>query len=154
MIRKILFVCMGNICRSPSAEAVFKQQLKLQGLTDQYLVESAGTHSYHIGNPPDKRSIQAALKRGMDMRNYQARKVSFEDFERFDFLIAMDDSNYRDLQKMTSEHHHNKILKMMGFSNSNSYQQVPDPYYGQSDGFELVLDLLEDASEGLLRRIG
>jgi len=146
----VLFVCMGNICRSPSAQGVFEKLIVEKNLQSVVSVDSAGTHGYHIGGTPDSRSILAALNRNIDIGLQRARKVSKEDFETFDYIIAMDDDNYHDLLVLSPIEHRNKLHKMMAFSPHSKYMQVPDPYYGGEKGFELVLDLLQNASIGLL----
>jgi len=149
-MKKILFVCMGNICRSPSAEAVFTQLVKQQGLLHDFVIDSAGTHSYHVGSPPDRRSMRAARNRGIEMSHLRARQVVAEDFARFDWLVVMDRANQDSLQQMFPALDQNKVMSMMGFADQPAHTEVPDPYYGGNDGFELVLDLLEEASVGLL----
>ena len=148
-VHEVLFVCMGNICRSPTAEAVFRQWVKKQGKEKSFEIDSAGTHAYHVGNKPDARSMKAALKRGIDMSQQRARQVEAADFERFDWLVVMDDENRRNLKNNFSEANHDKVINMMRFAPQSGFLEVPDPYYGQGDGFELVLDLLLAASEGL-----
>lgn len=143
---------MGNICRSPSAEAVFRQVVKARGLDKQYVIDSAGTHAYHVGEAPDKRSQKAALKRGIDMSAQRARQVVADDFDRFDYLIAMDKSNLAGMVALADASKHHKAQLMMDFAQTD-FSEVPDPYYGGGDGFELVLDLLEQACEGLLEQI-
>jgi len=140
---------MGNICRSPTAEAVFRQWVKKQGKEKSFEIDSAGTHAYHVGNKPDARSMKAALKRGIDMSQQRARQVEAADFERFDWLVVMDDENRRNLKNNFSEANQDKVINMMRFAPQSGFLEVPDPYYGQGDGFELVLDLLLAASEGL-----
>ncbi len=147
----ILFICMGNICRSPSAEAVFTQMVKEAGLEQEFVIDSAGTHSYHIGSKPDQRSIRAAKKRGIEMQHLRARQVVIEDYERFDYLITMDELNRENLAAMFHGQDQSKVHSMMSFVENKAYDEVPDPYYGTDDGFELVLDLLTDANMGLLR---
>ena len=149
-VKKILFVCMGNICRSPSAEAVFNQLIKDRGLSQFFEIDSAGTHSYHIGSQPDGRSIQAAKRRGIQMSHLRARQVIEDDYHRFDWLVVMDQENQHNLARMFPVMPQDKVIPMMRFAADAGYDEVPDPYYGAGDGFELVLDLLEQASQGLL----
>lgn len=149
-MKKILFVCMGNICRSPTAQGVFKKKLAKHGLTGKYLADSAGTHSYHVGSPPDQRAAEAAARRGIDLSHQRARQVSQADFDVFDLLVAMDNSNYRDLLGMCDEAGIDKVHRMMDFARNKLFDEVPDPYYGGEHGFDRVLDLLEDACEGLI----
>jgi protein-tyrosine phosphatase len=149
--KKILFVCMGNICRSPSAEAVFKGMALKEGLIGKFEIDSAGTGGWHAGEPADKRMQKHAVKRGYDLTSI-ARKFDPEtDFDRHDLIVAMDDENILALKSMArNEGDLKKIRKMTDFSKEWNYDEVPDPYYGGEEGFELVLDLLEDACEGLL----
>lgn len=150
---KVLFVCMGNICRSPSAEAVFRELVKGRGLESSFVIDSAGTHGYHIGNPPDRRSIAAAARRGVDMRDLRARRFEAVDFERFDYLLAMDNDNRaRMLALADGESQQQKLSLMLDYADTE-LTEVPDPYYGELDGFEQVLDLLEEACTGLLQAI-
>lgn len=150
---KVLFVCMGNICRSPSAEAVFRELVKGRGLESSFVIDSAGTHGYHIGNPPDRRSIAAAARRGVEMRDLRARRFEAVDFERFDYLLAMDNDNRaRMLALADGESQQQKLSLMLDYADTE-LTEVPDPYYGELDGFEQVLDLLEEACTGLLQAI-
>lgn len=150
---KVLFVCMGNICRSPSAQGVFEKYVKDNGLKSQFSIDSAGTHSYHVGGKPDSRSAQAAIMREIDIRNQRARKISQADCDTFDYIVVMDNDNYTNVKLMCPKQYQNKIYKMMDFAPSSKYSEVPDPYYGGDQGFELVLDLLENASICLLNHI-
>lgn len=150
---KILFVCMGNICRSPTAEGVFREKVNAAGLQDKIKIESAGTHAYHIGEPPDQRSQKAAIKRGFDLSKQRARKVSNNDFIEFDYIFAMDMSNEEDLNSICPSGMEDKIHLFLNFALNSNTQEVPDPYYGRGNGFEVVLDLIEDASEGLLNHL-
>lgn len=150
---KILFVCMGNICRSPSAEGVFRHKVSEAGLSDRIHIDSAGTHAYHIGNPPDPRSQQAALKRNFDLSAQRARKVKVNDFAEFDYVIAMDISNEEDLQAICPEGLEDKIYLFLKFARNTDKKEVPDPYYGGINGFEIVLDLIEDAADGLIAHL-
>ena len=151
---KVLFVCMGNICRSPSAEAVFRQIVEQNRLADVISIDSAGTHAYHIGETPDSRSQIAAQQRGIDMSLQRARKVHSTDFEQFDYILAMDHSNYYDLMHLAkTESQRQKIALFMDFAEAWQETEVPDPYYGGGRGFEQVLDQVEAASQGLLQTI-
>ena len=151
-IISVLFVCMGNICRSPTAEGVFRHHASEAGLSDRVFVDSAGTHAYHVGEPPDRRAIAAAERRGVSLLDLRARRVSDADFDRFDYIIAMDVDNVAQLQEQGSPEHHSKVRLFLDFS-PGSEQEVPDPYYGGAAGFERVLDLVEDASRGLLETL-
>ena len=146
----VLFVCMGNICRSPTAEGVFRQHVAEAGLEASVHADSAGTHAYHSGNRPDHRASEAAERRGYSLSGMQARKVNSMDFESFDFILAMDDENLLNLREMADVEHHSKIRLFLEFSATAGLREVPDPYYGGSSGFEKVLDLVEDASQALL----
>lgn len=150
----VLFVCMGNICRSPTADAVFKHHVRSAGLEHLIHVDSAGTHAYHIGEPPDRRSQQAALKRGYGMQGLRARRVTPEDFSRFRYILAMDHHNLEELQQDCPSQYIDRLGLFLQYGNQwSTHQEVPDPYYGGSHGFERVLDLVENASQGLLRHI-
>ena len=144
---------MGNICRSPSAQGVFEKFVDDNGLKSQFNIDSAGTHSYHVGGKPDSRSAQAAIQRGIDIRHQMARKIVQADFESFDCIIVMDNDNHMNVKMVCPPQYQYKIHKMMEFAPSSKYSEVPDPYYGGEQGFELVLDLLENASIGLLEHI-
>ena len=148
----ILFVCMGNICRSPTAEGVFRYHVSQAGLDERVMIDSAGTHAYHVGEPPDRRAMAAAARRGMSLEGIRARRVADEDFERFDYIIAMDEDNLYRLKDQSPPEHHEKLRLFLEFSSSNQ-REVPDPYYGGSAGFERVLELVEDASRGLLETL-
>jgi len=150
---KVLFVCMGNICRSPTAEGVFRHVVKESKLSDRIHVDSAGTHAYHIGNPPDPRAQEASIKRDIDLSSQRARKVKKDDFTQFDYVIVMDHSNYSDLDALCPAEQKNNLRLFLEFSNHFDEDEVPDPYYGGEQGFEHVLDLVEDASRGLLQNI-
>lgn len=150
---RILFVCMGNICRSPTAEAVFRRMVEEAGATERFDVDSAGTHAYHIGNPPDERSMRAAKRRGYDMTALRARQVGREDFMKFDHILAMDMDNLSILKRIAGPEHEGKARLFMEFSDEYQEKEVPDPYYGGAQGFEIVLDRIESASNGLLQAI-
>ena len=143
---------MGNICRSPTAEGVFRQKVEQNNLQNQISIDSAGTHAYHVGNSPDKRAQEAALKRDIDLSNQHARRVHADDFSEFDYIIAMDESNMEDLLAICPVDYEDRLHLLLAFSDSEQ-SEVPDPYYGQGRGFEIVLNLVEDASEGLLKHI-
>ena len=149
----ILFVCMGNICRSPTAQGVFLHKLREAGLQDRVLVDSAGTHAYHIGEAPDARAQQAARGRQIDLSDQRARKVLAEDFSRFDYVLAMDAENLAMLQSLCPPEHCGKARLFLGFASRLGERDVPDPYYGGHGGFEHVLDLVEAASEGLIAHL-
>lgn len=150
----VLFVCMGNICRSPTADAIFRHQVKAAGLGQEIKVDSAGTHSYHIGHSPDERAQGAALKRGYDMHDLRARSVEAEDFSRFDYILAMDNDNLSILEERCPPQYKHKLALLMQYSEKHSADdEVSDPYYGGKQGFENVLDKVEAASEGLLEHI-
>lgn len=150
MKTKILFVCLGNICRSPTAEAVFRAKVEGAGLGEGFEIDSAGTLAYHQGKPADGRMIEHAGLRGYVLTSI-ARKVLLADFERFDLLVAMDEENYRELRALApDEAGRGKVVRMMGYAPGCGVTEVPDPYYGGAEGFERVLDLLEAACEGLL----
>ena len=150
---RILFVCMGNICRSPTAEGVFRYVLAQRAPDLEVEIDSAGTHDYHVGSPPDRRAIEAARRRGIDLSPLRARQVRPEDFERFDLILAMDEENLEELQRRAPSGIHRRIRLLMDFAPDAVSRRVPDPYYGGSQGFEEVLDLLEEASEGLLNEL-
>ena len=151
---KILFVCLGNICRSPSAEAVMKAIVKNAGMADSFEIDSAGIIGYHAGEPADQRMQRHALQRDIHLTSISRAVKSPGDFEYFDYIIGMDDQNMSDLfERCPSEDYSTKISKMTDYCTSHSNTSVPDPYYGGAAGFELVLDILEDACQGLLDSI-
>ena len=150
---RILFVCMGNICRSPTAEGVFRRLLAERAPGVEIEVDSAGTHDYHVGDPPDPRSIAAAARRGVDLRRLRAREVRDEDFERFDLIIAMDRLNRETLLERSPAPFRERIRLFMEFAGDSEVEDVPDPYYGGALGFERVLDLAEEAAAGLLDEV-
>ena len=150
---KILFVCMGNICRSPTAEAVFHKLVEQEGLQRLIGIDSAGTHAYHTGSPPDRRAAAAAAKRGYDLTPLRARQVGDADFERFDYVLAMDRDNLEILIDICPQQHQDKLRLFMEFSANHAQREVPDPYYGGAQGFENVLTMVEDAAQGLLKHL-
>lgn len=149
----VLFICMGNICRSPSAEGVFRYLVEKAGLQERIQIDSAGTHDYHVGEPPDERAQRHAAKRGYDLCRLRARQIDAKDFERFDLLLAMDWVNFSALEAECPEEHRHKLRRLMEFATRHDSEVVPDPYYGSPQGFEKVLDYLEDACEGLLAHV-
>jgi len=149
----VLFVCLGNICRSPTAEGVFRKLVAEQGLAEMFLIDSAGTATFHIGEPPDRRSQAAALRRGIDLSGLRARKARAEDFRRFDYVLAMDDDNHASLSAICPFGEEHRLHLLLDFAEGVKGRDVPDPYYSRGNGFELVLDLIEIASKGLLEHI-
>jgi protein-tyrosine phosphatase len=150
---KVLFVCLGNICRSPTAEAVFRAISAREAPELGIEVDSAGTAAYHIGHPPDRRSQEAALRRGYDLAPLRARQVDIGDFDHFDLVLAMDRENLDDLRALAPSGAHDRIRLFLEFAPGAQEHDVPDPYYGGPTGFERVLDLVEAASSGLLRHL-
>ena len=150
---KVLLVCMGNICRSPTAEGVFRAQVEAAGLAKKIHIDSAGTHDYHIGDTPDGRAQAAAAKRGYDLSRLRGRQVGREDFETYDYILAMDMQNLTRMQTQCPAKHAHKIGLFMEYSKNFLEREVPDPYYGGGAGFEKVLDMVEDAGQGLLAHL-
>jgi len=150
----VLFVCTGNICRSPTAEGIFRKFVADAGMSEAIIADSAGTHDYHVGEPPDPRAQDAASQRGYDLSALRARRVERGDFERFDLIVAMDRGHQRALSRFAPPATAGKIRLMMSFASSRGQEDVPDPYYGGPEDFESVLDLLEDAVRGLLDSLG
>ena len=153
MAHKLLFVCLGNICRSPSAENIMNYLVQQKGLENQIICDSAGTSSYHIGASPDRRMQAAASRRGIKLVG-QARQFEASDFEQFDLILAMDRSNYRDILKLDSDSiYGDKVRLMCDFASQHRDREVPDPYYGGEAGFDHVINLLLDACDGLLEEV-
>jgi len=150
---KVLFVCMGNICRSPTAEAVFRAKVEEAGLAQQILIDSVGTHDYHIGKPPDTRTQHAAKQRGYDMSMLRGRQVEVADFTRFDYVLAMDNANMAILYRLCPKEQRDRLGLFLEYASRYREREVPDPYYGGEDGFERVLDMVEDGAAGLLLHI-
>ncbi len=150
---KVLFVCLGNICRSPTAHGVFLHLVEREGLADQIEVDSAGTHAYHVDDPPDPRAQAAAAKRGVDLSLLRARRALQEDFQVFDYVLAMDRGNYAHLSALCPAGAEDKLRLFLSFAPELGEDEVPDPYYGGTAGFERVLDMIESAAEGLLADI-
>ncbi len=149
----VLFVCMGNICRSPTAEAVFRAKVAAAGWQDRIHIDSAGTHDYHIGSPPDNRTQIAAKQRGYDLSALRGRQVTVQDFNVFDYVLAMDLANLAILQRLRPADAKGHLGLFLAFARSHSQREVPDPYYGGAAGFERVLDMVEDAAAGLLTHV-
>ncbi|MEQ3636641.1 low molecular weight protein-tyrosine-phosphatase [Alcanivorax sp.] len=149
----VLFVCLGNICRSPTAEVVFRARVKAAGLEDRIHIDSVGTGDWHIGKAPDPRTQEAALRRGYSMAALRARQVSPADFANFDWVLAMDNTNLADLEVMRPASYQGTLARFLDFAEHTAVQEVPDPYYGGEDGFDTVLDLIEESADGLLRRV-
>lgn len=152
-MRSVLFVCTGNICRSPTADGVFRHLVREAGLETRVRVDSAGTHGYHVGEPPDERTRHHASRRGYDLSALRARQVAREDFETFDLVLAMDRGHLRILQRLAPPEHHHKLRLFMEYATTRRRDEVPDPYYGGTRGFEDVLDMVEDAARGLLAEL-
>lgn len=150
---RVLFVCMGNICRSPTAQGVFRMLLERDGLVGMVETDSAGTHAYHVGQPPDPRTQQTALRRGIDLSDLRARLVEPEDFLRFEYVLVMDQDNYHNVAPICPPGEEHKLLLLMDFAPEFRTREVPDPYYGGSSGFDRVFDMVEAAAEGLLQEI-
>lgn len=153
MVIKVLFVCMGNICRSPTAEGVFRHMLREKNLEEKVEVDSAGTHGYHVGESPDQRTQRAAASRRYDLSNMRARKVAAQDLSYFDLILAMDHNNLDVLKRICPVDKHERLGLLMSYSKNFDDDEVPDPYYGLGHGFDLVLDMIEDAAAGLIESI-
>lgn len=150
---RVLFVCMGNICRSPTAHGVFRHMVERHGLEEWFEIDCAGTHTYHLDMPPDPRAQEASRRRGIDIGHLRARQVTAEDFERFDYVLAMDTDNRDILLSLCPQDQAHKLSLLMAFAPELDIQEVPDPYYGGASGFERVIDMIENATEGLLVHI-
>lgn len=150
---KVLFVCMGNICRSPTAQGVFERMVSEAGLAEFVQIDSAGTHAYHVGEPPDRRAQAAARKRGYDLSAQRARRISPLDFASYDYVLVMDEDNLADARSSCPPEHAHKLALLMHYAPEHGLREVPDPYYGGESGFDRVLDMVEAASRGLLAEI-
>lgn len=153
MTYRVLLVCMGNICRSPTAEGVLRQMIRMSNLGAKIEVDSAGTHGYHVGEAPDTRTQRAAALRGYNLSQLRARKVARQDLDYFDLVLAMDKNNLDNLQRLARPDQMQKIKLFMEYAKSFDDDEVPDPYYGLGHGFDLVLDMVEDASRGLIAEV-
>jgi len=149
----VLFVCMGNICRSPTAEGVFTKLVKEAGLEDAIRIDSAGTHGYHVGASPDERARETAITRGIDMGHLQARQVLPKDVDEFDYVLTMDRGNFENTMGLSTGENRDRIHMFMDFAENRPEAEVPDPYYGGPEGFENVFDMVEEAAAGLLAHI-
>lgn len=150
---KVLFVCMGNICRSPTAEGVFRHIVREAGLEERIVADSAGTHAYHVGHPPDNRAQATAQIRGIDIGDLRARRVSDKDFEDYHYVLAMDSDNYEILIDLCPAEYRTRVRYFLDFATELNEKEVPDPYYGGTKGFERVFDLVDNAARGLLADI-
>ena len=150
---KVLFVCMGNICRSPTAQGVFERLIAAEGLAHAVTTDSAGTAAYHVGHPPDGRAAAAAAKRGVDLAGYRARQVAVRDFHDFHLVLAMDRDNFAAMERIVPAGRESRLRMFLEFAPDFSADDVPDPYYGGADGFERVLDMIEAGSRGVLAHI-
>ncbi len=150
---RVLFVCLGNICRSPTAEGVFRALVESEGLTGQIEIDSAGTHAYHIGEGPDPRSQEAAARRGIDLSSLRGRRATEADIKEFDYVLAMDQENYANLMQLAPIQLESRVRRLMEFAPERPEDDVPDPYFGGEGGFDRVLDMIEDAARGLLADI-
>ncbi len=151
MKKRILFVCMGNICRSPTGEGVFRHLVEERGFTDRIEIDSAGTIGYHAGEPPDERMTEAAARRGIRLEDQRARQFRVADFESFDLILAMDRSNFNEIKCLDREGRYTKKVKLfLDYHPTTKNRDMPDPYYGGPEGFEKVLDLIQETAEPLL----
>ena len=152
-MKKILFVCLGNICRSPLAEGYFRRLVDTEGLTNSFIIDSAGTSDWNLGQPPDSRAVNAAIRDGIDLSMLRARQVEEQDFVEFDYILAMDSENLASLRHLAAAEYHHKLYLMMDFAGDGSELEVPDPYYGGESGFKRVLEMIDQAASGLLRHL-
>lgn len=150
---RVLFVCLGNICRSPTAEGAFRKLVQEQGLAKHVEIDSAGTHAYHVGAPPDTRAQQAARQRGIDLSGLRGRQATARDIEQFDYVLAMDRENHENLLDICPDGLEHKVRLFMEFAPARPEKEVPDPYFGGPAGFDRVLDMIEEAAAGLLKDI-
>jgi protein-tyrosine phosphatase len=149
----VLFVCMGNICRSPMAHGVFERRINEAGLGYLVRVDSAGTHAYHVGSPPDERAQRTAMSRGVDLSRQRARLLEADDFQRHDYVLVMDEENLHNALRICPEEYRERVRLLLEFAEARGEREVPDPYYGGSAGFERVIDMVEDAVEGFMAHL-
>ena len=150
---RVLMVCLGNLCRSPTAEAVLRKKVHEAGLDGRIEVDSAGTADYHVDSPPDRRAIAHGERRGLAMKQLRGRQVSSGDFDRFDFILAMDDDNLANLNRIRPAGSRAEVALLMSYAPQAGAREVPDPYYGGTEGFEIVLDLVESAADGFIAAV-
>jgi len=150
---RVLFVCLGNICRSPTAEGVFRALVETEGLINKIEIDSAGTHAYHVGEGPDPRSQEAAARRGIDLSTLRGRRATEADIKEFDYVLAMDQENYAHLKSLAPTNLTSRVRLLMQYAPERQENEVPDPYFGGEGGFDRVLDMIEDAAVGLLADI-
>lgn len=150
---RVLFVCLGNICRSPTAEGVFRALVESEGLAGKIEIDSAGTHAYHVGEGPDPRAQDAAARRGIDLSPLRGRRATTADIREFDYVLAMDEDNYANLLHIAPMQYESRVRLLMAFAPERPEDEVPDPYFGGEGGFDRVLDMIEDAARGLLADI-
>jgi len=152
-VYRVLLVCLSNICRSPTAEGVLKHYIKINGLNSKVEVDSAGTHGFHVGEPPDPRTLRAALARGYNLSQMRARRVAPQDIEYFDLILAMDKSNVEALKRIARPELWGRIRLFMDYARNFDDDEVPDPFYGLGHGFDLIIDMVEDAAAGLVEEL-
>ena len=150
---RVLMVCLGNICRSPTAEAMLRRKVHEAGLDGRIEVDSAGTADYHVDSPPDRRAIAHGERRGLKMQHLRGRQVERADFDRFDFILAMDEDNLMNLQRLRPQGSRAKVALLLSYAPQAGAREVPDPYYGGAEGFETVLDLVESAADGFIASV-
>ena len=150
---KVLFVCLGNICRSPTADGVFRKMVADAGLAKDIAVDSAGTSAGHVNSPPDKRAMAVAKSNGYNLKSLRARRLEDRDFSEFDYILGMDEDNLRDIREKQPGDYPGTSALLLDYANDDRYSEVPDPYYGGTKGFELVFELVEAAAAGLLEHI-
>ena len=150
---RVLFVCLGNICRSPTAQAIFEKRIVEHGLGDIFKIDSCGTSSWHIGKMPDSRAIEAAAKRGYSLNHIRARKMQLQDFDHFDYFVAMDRENLREIERLCPEKFRGNVVLFSSFIKNSKLVDVPDPYYGGERGFDEVIDMIELGASGFLKGI-